>query len=133
MFPPAKIAIINPAAAGPTILARFQHALLNAIALKMSSSPTTSGIKAVRAGIDNASTVPFRNPIVKKAEKSAMPENIIKAINKVAIPFINGAHPMISFLANRSAKTPPNSEKTTCGIIKESVTQVNLIAEEVIS
>ena len=115
MFPSAKIAIINPAAAGPTILARFQHALLNAIALKTRSSPTTSGIKAVRAGIDNASAVPFKNPITRKAEKSALPENIIKAINKVAIPFINGAQAMISFLANRSAKTPPSSEKTTWG------------------
>ena len=125
--------MINPAAAGPTILARFQQALLNAMALKMSSSPTSSGIKAVRAGIDNASTVPFKNPITRKAEKSALPENIIKAITKVARPFINGAQPIMGFLANRSAKTPPNSEKTTCGIIKESVTQVNFIAEEVIS
>ena len=101
--------------------------------LKMSPSPTTSGIKAVLAGIDIASIVPFKNPIARKVEKSALPENIINAIAKVASPFTNGAQPMIGFLAKRSAKTPPNSEKATCGTINDSVTQVNFMAEEVIS
>ena len=60
---------MNPANAGPSILDRFQEAVLNAMALNIRLSPTTSGINAVLAGIESDNTVPFRAPTQMKSQK----------------------------------------------------------------
>ena len=77
--PPAISAIIKPASAGPRIRDRFQAAVLKAIALKMSRSPTISGISAVRAGMDSAMMVPFKKPIAMKCQKVTSPEKMTQA------------------------------------------------------
>jgi len=68
-----------------------------------------------------------------KSQKVTSPNMMMQAITRVARPFNTGDQPMTGFLATRSARTPPTREKTTCGSINASVTQVRLSADELIS
>ena len=47
--------------------------VLNAMALNMRGSPTISGMNAVRAGMERASSVPFRNPTQMKSQNDTLP------------------------------------------------------------
>ena len=100
--------------------------MLNAIALNISPSPTISGMKAVRAGIDSASTVPFRNPTQMKSKKVTLPVMMMIAITSVATPFSACDQSSSGFLRTRSASTPPMREKNICGAVKAKVTKARI-------
>ena len=87
MSPPAKTAIRNPANAGPRMRDRFHAAVLNAMALNINGSPTISGMNAVRAGMESASSVPFRNPTQMKSQNETLPVMTMTAMKSVATPF----------------------------------------------
>ena len=57
------------------------------MALNMRGSPTISGMNAVRAGIERASSVPFRNPTQMKSQKDTLPVMTMIAMKNVATPF----------------------------------------------
>ena len=88
-------------------------------------------MKTISDGIDSASTVPLTMPNQMKAQKSTRPVRMIHAITRVATQFTPWATAMMVRLRIRSASTPPNSAKPTCGIMNDSVTQVRAMADSV--
>src|SRR5262245_6917528 len=73
LSPAATTAMMPPASVGPRMSDRFQLAVLSAIALKTSASPTSSGTNDWRAGMLSASTVPLKKPIQMKAQNVTEP------------------------------------------------------------
>ena len=75
----------SPANAGPIMRARFQPVVLRPMAANSRWSGMSSGTKACRAGMDNASTAPLKNPNQMKSQKPTLPEKMMIAMITVAI------------------------------------------------
>ena len=91
----------------------------------------SSGTNAWRAGTERASTVPLSAPNQMKSQNVTLPVNMTEPSTTVAAPFRLWAAKITRLFGSRSASTPPHSENTAMGSMKDRVTQARSSADDV--